>query len=390
MARIVSYEIEGLAGRRKTVARTLGPINVFWGHNGAGKTSLLKILHSALANDATTLLRLPFRSASVVIEDEVTERHFTRSISKPKVLDSALRDLAGLEPEFVARHIRELRKEMSDNWITTPQMKSPRIHPSGYVRHGYLPISRISDSRTRRPGGGGPVRELVDEASFDKIFASQVTELWRDFSARASMRVTRAQELGIARILASVLSPQTRSLDPWPASKASEAFSMVSEFLARQRLGRHVRLDPDAFAANFESNTLVQQVVAHVADVQKAVDLALAPQFQVETLLNELYFGRKRVNLEARDIQILSGGDFIPLESLSSGEKQLMQMLLEVLAAGENPVIIDEPELSLHVDWQRSLVRYFTQVNDEAQIVMATHSPEVLARLQDSAVIELA
>ena len=50
------------------------------------------------------------------------------------------------------------------------------------------------------------------------------------------------------------------------------------------------------------------------------------------------------------------GEEVIPLEALSSGEKQLLQLLLECLAAGANPILIDEPELSLHVDWQTDLL----------------------------------
>src|SRR5687768_10913274 len=67
MAFIEEFTIRGLAGREDTVHRVLDRhVNVFWGLNGAGKTSLLKILNSALKCDVLLLKRVPFESAEVI------------------------------------------------------------------------------------------------------------------------------------------------------------------------------------------------------------------------------------------------------------------------------------------------------------------------------------
>jgi len=82
-------------------------------------------------------------------------------------------------------------------------------------------------------------------------------------------------------------------------------------------------------------------------------------------------------------------GTNIPLQSLSSGEKQLLRLMLETLAAGSSTVMIDEPELSMHVDWQQVLVAAMRRVNPECQMLLATHSPEVMAEVADENVFEL-
>ena len=46
----------------------------------------------------------------------------------------------------------------------------------------------------------------------------------------------------------------------------------------------------------------------------------------------------------------------IGLAALSSGEKHVLRILVETLDADAGPIIIDEPELSLHIDWQRELL----------------------------------
>lgn len=65
---------------------------------------------------------------------------------------------------------------------------------------------------------------------------------------------------------------------------------------------------------------------------------------------------------------------------LSAGEKQLLIILLTLLIQDEQPCIffLDEPELSLHIDWQRKLIGKMRSINPKAQLVIATHSPGLI------------
>ncbi len=68
------------------------------------------------------------------------------------------------------------------------------------------------------------------------------------------------------------------------------------------------------------------------------------------------------------------------LAELSSGEAQVVILLsyFAFLAKTGIPIIIDEPELSLHVEWQKHFVSAVKQVMpSECQTLMATHSPEI-------------
>jgi ABC-type Na+ transport system ATPase subunit NatA len=61
-----SFAIDGLAGRSKLIEVELDDsLNVFWGLNGTGKTTLLRILDSALQGDATFLHHAALQRASV-------------------------------------------------------------------------------------------------------------------------------------------------------------------------------------------------------------------------------------------------------------------------------------------------------------------------------------
>ena len=71
----------------------------------------------------------------------------------------------------------------------------------------------------------------------------------------------------------------------------------------------------------------------------------------------------------------------ITSEALSAGEKQLLIILLTVLLEKEKDsiVFLDEPEISLHIDWQYRLIDWLTQLNPNAQFILTTHSPGIFA-----------
>jgi predicted ATPase len=107
------------------------------------------------------------------------------------------------------------------------------------------------------------------------------------------------------------------------------------------------------------------------------------------TIANELL---QRKQMEINDsnelIFISRTGKTLTPQMLSSGEKQLLILLSEVLLQRQTPsvFIADEPELSLHVTWQEKLVRSLRQLNSHAQIIAATHSPDIVGSLSDRAI----
>ncbi|MCF1451365.1 AAA family ATPase [Agrobacterium vitis] len=76
----------------------------------------------------------------------------------------------------------------------------------------------------------------------------------------------------------------------------------------------------------------------------------------------------------------------IRYSDLSSGEKQLLIFLSETVLRSEEPYIFiaDEPELSLHIEWQEKLVPVILELSPQAQVFFATHSPDIVSRYKDN------
>ena len=97
----------------------------------------------------------------------------------------------------------------------------------------------------------------------------------------------------------------------------------------------------------------------------------------VDTLLEPT---GKKIDREKNEMTFLNGKNVLSPYQLSSGEKQMLVILLTVLVQDcrDSILFMDEPEISLHFDWQRKLVQYIRELNSNVQIILATHSPAVV------------
>jgi predicted ATPase len=76
---------------------------------------------------------------------------------------------------------------------------------------------------------------------------------------------------------------------------------------------------------------------------------------------------------------------------LSSGERQIFVLLTHLAfnpsSKAANVLIVDEPELSLHLKWQENFVSAVQQINPGTQMVLATHSPTIIMERDNRCVL---
>ena len=88
----------------------------------------------------------------------------------------------------------------------------------------------------------------------------------------------------------------------------------------------------------------------------------------------------KTICRDRNEIFFNSFDEVIPSYKLSSGEKQMLIILLSVLVQNRKPCVLfmDEPEVSLHIEWQQKLVGLVRDLNPDVQVILTTHSPAVI------------
>ena len=105
------------------------------------------------------------------------------------------------------------------------------------------------------------------------------------------------------------------------------------------------------------------------------------PKRKFQDLIDGLFaYTGKKIDRRSNDIVFLQGGERLSPYKLSSGEKQMLVILLTVLVRDGSHCVLfmDEPEASLHVDWQQKLIGMIRQLNPNLQLILTTHSPAVI------------
>ncbi len=99
----------------------------------------------------------------------------------------------------------------------------------------------------------------------------------------------------------------------------------------------------------------------------------------------------KRIDRQSNELSFVQYGESLSPYLLSSGEKQILLILLTVLTEDRQPYVVfmDEPEASLHFEWQKSLIAHVRELNPNAQIVLTTHSPALIMDGWEDAVTEV-
>lgn len=113
---------------------------------------------------------------------------------------------------------------------------------------------------------------------------------------------------------------------------------------------------------------------------RKAAEVSY-PKRRFQDLTDELFSetGKKIIRSKNEIVFDQEGRELLPYR-LSSGEKQMLVILLTVLVQDKQPCVLlmDEPEVSLHIEWQQRIISIIRDMNPHAQIILTTHSPAMI------------
>ena len=160
----------------------------------------------------------------------------------------------------------------------------------------------------------------------------------------------------------------TETAASWGRWEGASALDLQLYHLQRKYLDYQVNI----------GNRIISELQAGKTDAAQQLSQA---KTRFQDIVDDLFAetGKKIIRTET-EIRFSQIGETLVPYQLSSGEKQILAILLTVLVEDQLPYVLfmDEPEVSLHIEWQKRLIDLIVELNPNVQIILTTHSPAVI------------
>lgn len=417
MFKINSVKIDGFWGKYTIETNFNDDINIFIGKNGTGKTTFIDILQSVISVDIEALFSLQFDRISLYLSEKKRKRKIeVQKIEQDLQYRGVIYQVGTRKYKLPFMANRDLRYKSTG-----------RMHPRFYdeiqclktdinelINVSYLSVNRgnlFRDENSREYSRREEVGNIIDYRLNELIrqFTSYQLELeseisnhsinfqqevlktmlfnesfdFVDISKKMDIDLRKAKtELSQAYNMLGILDAGTQDMIDKHISAIDNATKLINEHLSDKT--------KPLFANSITPITLLQrtkkinQLSSSLETKRKKI---MEPLSKYLLLLNEFHETKDfklKDNKKGGGLSILKENGEIPISQLSSGEKQLIILLTETLLQKNRQTlfIADEPELSLHIEWQRKVIASIIDLNPNSQVIIATHSPEIVGRFK--------
>lgn len=385
-------------------------ITILTGPNGYGKTTILRIIHAFSRKDFFFFVKLLFREIIFYLKDgdkirivkkngnivftfpnEQTEEFSKGEINKrvKRLFENALFQRIDAK-HWVDERTDEIMgieaaiTKASEMYDIDPKLswKSSVVFPDVYlIREQRLIRPVVAKKRIGILGQlltGGYEKNEVSEN-----FVETITQYAREL--KEQIKSVRAESSKITQDLdSSFPSRLFAEEDKITEDDFSFRFKEIKE--TQEKLSKYGLSGASTEQEAYKEDN-AQALKVYLDDTKKKLsifDELLKKLDAFTTMLDEHHFSSKRLQVSPEHgFEFLTENNHsLDLTALSSGEQQEVVLLYELLFKVEPGalVLIDEPEISLHVAWQKEFLKDIFSVIKVQQInvIMATHSPQII------------
>jgi predicted ATPase len=417
---IDEIEVRGFRDRQKPIVMKLDPgVNFLIGRNGTGKTTLINLVNAALTADERALNNAPFESISIKLKEDISRKRPSIIVRKADGNDKDRGIYYSIKKSGASASLEHFFPKYDQHYIRYIALMSPnedKMSPNLIIREALKELLKISSLSVHRTTN---VKRLDSEKEYDSTIDKKLDQINNDFAKYfstldkkvADENETFQQNYFLSFLYSGDQSKSISSLSNLNIEAEKTALeSIFTQF--RMKPARYtVKLDnhfrqlkkaQEKISGKDTSNVLGINDIVTIMDTQrihgvvqewhKLVDKhkqIYEPKDTFVRVVSSLFY-KKRVDINNRNspIVVTLDGQPVSIFDLSSGEKQLFILLGETLLQEKAPCIFlaDEPELSLHVDWQVRLVPTLREINPNAQVIFATHSPDIVGAYQNATI----
>ena len=354
-------------------------LNIFTGPNGSGKTTLLKLIWYLISGNLNQILvEIPFYS--IAIQTDLFALSMERVEPDRVTLDYSFGKEEGVY-EFIVIAAETGRIDRKDvGWVNALEKRIARTTK----RSLFFPTFR------RIEGGFSRVNTDTDDSAIR--FRASAPEMLQGSILRFSDEVSINEHKFIASI-------STEDLRELLTQKYADIYEEITTRQAQvlEEISKEIQNNPD----KDKVSEIPQDASAVLNAIQKANEEReqLSKPFSVLSELSRKILRYEAIRVTGRvvrgetteGITLGEGNDGITVgeaknaissDKLSSGEKQMLGFLCYNAFSESAPIFIDEPELSLHIDWQRLLLPTLLDQSTGNQFFIATHSPFIFSGYQ--------
>ena len=374
---IQSLKVEKLNNRLSGEFEFHEDLNIFTGPNGSCKTTLLKLIWYLISGHLQQILaEIPFHSI------EIQTDLFTLRMERD-------------EPDHVVFYYRFGKEEKVAEPVAI-DVETGRVNRADVDSINSLE-KRIA--RTTKQSLFFPTFRRI-EGGFTRSTEAEDSDI-RVLSVREMLQVSISRfsdEVSINghKFIASI---STEDLSELLTQKYADIYEEISTRQSQvlDEISREMQNNP-----NKDKVSEIPQEASAVLDAIQKVNKEREQLSKPFSVLSELSRKILRYNTirvtgrstrdeatsgitlgEGRDrIKVGEAKDAISSNKLSAGEKQMLSFLCYNAFSDKTSIFIDEPELSLHIDWQRLLLPTLLDQSTGTQFFIATHSPFIFTGYQ--------
>lgn len=173
---------------------------------------------------------------------------------------------------------------------------------------------------------------------------------------------------------------QGRRMGPYPPVSIPNIGKIYSENSASESSSKFLKYFLGQLSTVIATSKALEAPVDGFVENCNKYLLSPEPSTQRSNYSASIGVAGKKLQLNRRDLRVyvtsVPGGRKISLDALSSGEKQMISLFARLyLYPNKKIVLIDEPELSLSIDWQRQILVDVLNSPSCEQVIAITHSP---------------
>ena len=377
-------KVKGLNNRLDDEFEFNEDLNIITGANGSGKTTILKLLWYLISGHLEQILaEIPFRSIS--IQTDLFALSMERVKPDQVIFDYRFGEEEGVS-EFIVTAAETGRIDRKDvSWVNAIEKqiaessKGSLFFPTFRRIEGGFSIGSKSSTDTEE------VAVLRLLSSTTEKLLNAISQLSEDMSTDRHKFIFSVSTMDMIKLL-----PQ-KYLDIYQeiSNLQSQVLENISKEIQRNPDKDKIGEIPESASSLLDTIQKVDKETEQMKEPLSVLSELIQKIFRYKAILvtEKLVLGEKNDGIAfgegSEDIAIEEINDAISSDKLSSGEKQMLGYLCYNAFYKDTAIFIDEPELSLHVDWQRRLFPTLLEQGQNNQFFVATHSPFIYTKYPD-------